>query len=348
MPIIMRSNAFAAMKPAVFSVLGIIPGAVQGYTLASMSRQNVRSFTTSPTSADNADSPLYFEFIGGHSPRTEPVIVFLHGLLGNGRNMHSFAKQFCERQQARGVLVDLPGHGKSKGRPNQSDTTVDGCITDLQKTLDIVGIAGTERDWTLVGHSMGGRIAMHYADQKILPQPERLILLDTVPGRPSPKVMHVMSVAEEIAPQLKMTPKTHNELTDQLVNRHGIDMATAQWLASSFNPRTREFNFDIEAAKALVREFLHVKEAADDNDAFLERMHRILTQNPGILRVDLVRGGKNDSWDLAAKQLEEMAKWTSAPPIGSISAFFMHVLPKAGHWVHVDDLPGLLDALDTW
>jgi hypothetical protein len=36
-------------------------------------------------------------------------ILFLHGLLGNGRNLKPFAKQVCEIQQTQGQLMDLRG-----------------------------------------------------------------------------------------------------------------------------------------------------------------------------------------------------------------------------------------------
>ena len=56
--------------------------------------------------------------------------------------------------------------------------------------------------------------------------------------------------------------------------------------------------------------------------------------------VDLVRGGKNKGWNEI--NLGPLRALESQYP----NKFAMHLLEKAGHWVHVDDLPGLLNVMD--
>ena len=59
------------------------------------------------------------------------------------------------------------------------------------------------------------------------------------------------------------------------------------------------------------------------------------------IRIDLVRGGKNKEWDIDI--LRKLEGIQSEYP----NKFALHVLPKAGHWVHVDDLGGLINLFET-
>jgi pimeloyl-ACP methyl ester carboxylesterase len=62
------------------------------------------------------------------------------------------------------VAVDLPGHGRSLGLPEEAYAT-DGAANALLRTLDDLGV----RRASLVGYSMGGRLALYFA----LRHPER-------------------------------------------------------------------------------------------------------------------------------------------------------------------------------
>jgi len=107
-----------------------------------------------------------------------PRIAFCHGLFGQGRNWLQIARAVAgpDEDQARALLVDLPDHGRSPWTDHFS----------LQAYAAAVGaqlraVAPGER-WTLVGHSLGGKVAMILA----LSQPdlvERLAVVDIAPRR---------------------------------------------------------------------------------------------------------------------------------------------------------------------
>lgn len=85
--------------------------------------------------------------------KSKPWLVLLHGLLGSADDW----RELCPHLQAWPVLlVDLPGHGKSV-----ATTVRDFDEMNHQLTLALHA-HGVERYW-LVGYSLGGRIAMHYA-----------------------------------------------------------------------------------------------------------------------------------------------------------------------------------------
>ncbi len=76
--------------------------------------------------------------------------VFLHGLLGQGRNWSTIAKALLP---ASSLLVDLPNHGRSPWTADVSYEAMAGAVADLLTETQTSPV-------TLVGHSMGGKVAM--------------------------------------------------------------------------------------------------------------------------------------------------------------------------------------------
>ncbi|MDF1490362.1 alpha/beta fold hydrolase [Tessaracoccus caeni] len=105
----------------------------------------------------------------GHGPQP---LIFLHGLFGQGRNFSSIAKAVGER--ANSLLPDLPNHGASPW-------TMD---FDYDEQADLVAAWLREQidgPVALVGHSMGGKMAMRLA----LRHPElvsKLMVVDISPA----------------------------------------------------------------------------------------------------------------------------------------------------------------------
>ena len=100
-----------------------------------------------------------------------PHVVFVHGLFGQGRNWTTIAKGLAENHRV--TLVDLPNHGHSPW-------------TDRVDYADMAGLLAAELELlgepvTLVGHSMGGKVAMTLA----LRRPELLRALVVVDIAPS-------------------------------------------------------------------------------------------------------------------------------------------------------------------
>lgn len=114
---------------------------------------------------------LYTKHVLG--PDGAPVIVFLHGLFGQGKNFYSVAKNLSSDFTS--VLVDLPNHGHS---PHSNDCSYANMSDQVAKVC--AELATQYSSVHMVGHSMGGKVAMTCA----LNNPElidRLIVEDISP-----------------------------------------------------------------------------------------------------------------------------------------------------------------------
>jgi esterase len=107
-----------------------------------------------------------------------PPVAILHGLFGSGRNWRSIAQQLAASHRV--VALDLRNHGASPWADGMSYGEM---VEDLRAALRARGI---ERA-ALLGHSMGGKVAMLAA----LLHPtevERLVVVDIAPA-PNPPTL---------------------------------------------------------------------------------------------------------------------------------------------------------------
>lgn len=96
-------------------------------------------------------------------------VVFLHGLFGQGRNWTQIGKALADEHRV--LLVDLPHHGRSPWGP---------AFDYLQVADQVAGLLDADDPVALVGHSLGGKVAMVLA----LRHPglvERLCVVDVSP-----------------------------------------------------------------------------------------------------------------------------------------------------------------------
>jgi pimeloyl-ACP methyl ester carboxylesterase len=96
-------------------------------------------------------------------------VVFLHGLFGQGRNWTQIGKALADRHRVQ--LVDLPHHGRSEWEDR---------FDYLRVADQVAGLLRGDDPVALVGHSLGGKVAMVLA----LRHPElveRLVVVDVSP-----------------------------------------------------------------------------------------------------------------------------------------------------------------------
>lgn len=255
---------------------------------------------------------------------TSSSVVYLHGLLGNGKNLKTMATKFG----AGGVLMDLRGHGQSSS--GESPHSFENCAKDVLDTA--AGISPVTK--TVVGHSFGGRVALECAVQA--PTVKSTWLLDTVPGLANDSVEKVIAAVQLVDPSGYNDRK---EIAKVLQEEQQLDVGLAQWLTSSMvksaNGEGWAYGFDVNVVNDLMPEF-------GSQDFMGKLQHVVLSEEGEAQTVHLVRGGKNTGWtvDLISK-LQNLSNRSNG-------RFYVHTLPKAGHWVHVDDLPGLVNLWETY
>lgn len=85
----------------------------------------------------------------------QPLLI-LHGLFGNSDNWQTHAKKLS--QHFRVILIDQRNHGHS---PHDDEMNYDVLAHDLYELVAELGL----RDLLLIGHSMGGKTIMRFAQQ---------------------------------------------------------------------------------------------------------------------------------------------------------------------------------------
>jgi pimeloyl-ACP methyl ester carboxylesterase len=104
--------------------------------------------------------------VGGEGP----VLLLIHGMAGTCENWRSVIEPLARDHTV--IAPDLPGHGLSAGGPG--DYSLGNLASGLR---DLLLVLGHERV-TLVGHSLGGGIAMQFSYQ--FPEMvERLVLVSS-------------------------------------------------------------------------------------------------------------------------------------------------------------------------
>lgn len=116
-------------------------------------------------------------------PADAPPVVLLHGITGHARVWDHLARHLTPARRV--FAVDQRGHGDSDPAPDD-DYRV-GTMAD-----DVAAFAGSLRldRFALVGHSMGGRIAIKYAGDHAA-RLERLVIVDIGPDINLPGLQRV-------------------------------------------------------------------------------------------------------------------------------------------------------------
>jgi pimeloyl-ACP methyl ester carboxylesterase len=281
---------------------------------------------TEPADDEGPDERLATRTLGEAGPR----VVFVHGLFGQGRNWTTIGKGLAAAHRV--TLVDLPNHGHSPW-------------TDRVDYLDMVELLATELEQlgepvTLVGHSMGGKVAMQLA----LRRPEllrALVVVDIAPVEYPISGGRTDDPDEEASPFAAYIDAMQEMDLDRLENRADADAALKAAVPSRM---VRSF-----LLQSLVREGSVTKER-----------------------------GTGDGWrwrlnlDLLARDLGELRGFPPAPAGASFDgpvlwiagANSTYVLPEdrphmdalfpstrlvkikdAGHWVHSEQPEVFLETL---
>lgn len=94
-----------------------------------------------------------------------PLLVLLHGLGGNSALWQSLKPSLAMHWVGRWIAPDFAGHGRS---PHRGPYSIE------RHAADVAALLEGENDVTVVGHSMGGLIAMAIASNRFGVRPKRV------------------------------------------------------------------------------------------------------------------------------------------------------------------------------
>jgi len=314
-----------------------------------------------------------------HHPSVQKTVIFLHGLLGNSKNLRNPAKRLTsEYPHLSALLIDLRGHGEtarfnSTAHANTSSSspsphflpphTIRSCSSDILETLKYLSLTGPQfSPIAIIGHSLGGRVALQYLHDTLFVSPKsshkaagkeesnlhvyppkQTWILDSVPGMVHSgvsKVIHAVST-------IPMPISSKKALVTSLLQM-GMDPTIANWMTTNLKESSTtqgmyDFTFDLQIAQNILHDFSH----HDLFQVLIESLSQIQQQQHHLHddiqnhQVYLIQAGKNDSW--TPPIIQQMDKIQQLYP----RHFQRVILPKAGHWVHVDDLNGLMNIIQS-
>ena len=233
------------------------------------------------------------------------TILILHGLFGSKRNWQSIARQLSEHFRV--FTLDLRNHGESKHTDAMRYEDMADDVLQFIKDHALEEVS-------VVGHSMGGKVAMHLA----LENPEtikRLVIIDIAP-------VQYQHGFDDLINSLKALP------LEQLSNRHEAD----EYLKASVQP---------ESLRQFLLQNLHKLEDGFTWRINLKAIHSCIDDLMGFSaehrnlqyhkRVLFLKGEKSDY----IKHQHERQIFRMFP-----GALFITV-EGAGHWLHAEN-PGFV------
>jgi esterase len=143
---------------------------------------------------------LHYQTLGQGQP-----LMLLHGLFGSADNWHTVAKYFSQHYQV--ISVDLRNHGRS---PHHDSQTYIDMADDLIALLDTLNLGSVY----LLGHSLGGKVAMQFAT--LYPERVKKLIIVDMAMRSYPDAQTYL-IDAMMAVDLSMV-KTRNEVNQALSN----------------------------------------------------------------------------------------------------------------------------------
>uniref|UniRef100_A0A8C2DF03 Protein phosphatase methylesterase 1 n=1 Tax=Cyprinus carpio TaxID=7962 RepID=A0A8C2DF03_CYPCA len=346
-------NLFFGLKQHVFKDL---PGRKRDFSPLSWSQ-----YFETMEDVEPSFTPLYTFRIyssGSHGP----VLMLLHGGGHSALSWAVFTSVICSRINCRVVAMDLRGHGDTKVK-NPDDLSAETMAKDVGKVVEVL-YGENPPPIMIIGHSMGGAIAVHTAASNHVPSLLGLCVIDVVEGT-------AMDALNSMQNFLRGRPKTFKSVENAIewsvksgqirnvesarVSMVGQVKKCEEPLSSPGVPKSiSEGITEEEEEEEEGGESNHKRKKEDDQEIKKECLY--------TWRIELSKTEKY--WEGWFKGLSSLFLTCSVPKllllagvdrldkdltIGQMQGRFqMQVLPQCGHAVHEDAPEKVADALATF
>ncbi len=264
-------------------------------------------------------------FVPAHALVGEPtapkLALLLHGALGSGSNLRSLALKLSKlRPEYRFCLVDLRHHGDSRGAPPPN--TLEACARDLASLIAELG----QEPEVIAGHSFGGKTALMFGS--LYPgRARQLWILDSNPGSQAPSAENEV-IRVIAAVRATSTPAADRAVVVGELTAQGLSSGTANWLATNLvrQPSGLVWRFDLDAIYELMLDYFRVD------------LWPVLESGESGSDFRVVVAERSDRW-----APENRARLQTL--VDRVPSRRLHVVPNAGHWLHVDNPSFLLELM---
>ena len=249
---------------------------------------------------------LSYQEIGEGDP-----IIILHGLFGSSDNWLSIAKELSDNYKI--YLVDLRNHGDS---PHAEEFTYAAMAEDIAELVEQHQI----KEPIVVGHSMGGKTAMHFAVE----HPEllkKLVVVDIAPRYYPPHHQTILAGLKAIDVENLKSRKEADNVLSQHVNELGV----RQFLLKNLG-RNKEGGYEWKMNLPVI-------------DEKIENVGEALGEDKSFDKPTLFINGTTSNY--IKKEDEEMIR--KIFPSARIQP-----IAGAGHWVHAEKPGEFLSVLQSF
>jgi len=235
---------------------------------------------------------LAFKQMGSGDP-----LIILHGLFGSSDNWQTLGKQFSEDFSV--YLVDQRNHGRS---PHSDEFNYDLLAQDLDAFMTQEGIASAY----LLGHSMGGKTAMRFA--QLFPEKvKKLVVADMGIKAYEPHHHDVLRAFHAINPETLDSRSEAEDRIKSIIPERGV----RQFLLKNLN-RKKDGNYGLR---------VNFRVMEKEMDQILEALPKDKVEVPTLF----IRGVKSNYIpDADFDQIREIFPRAEFADI------------QAGHWLHAE------------
>lgn len=241
----------------------------------------------------------------------EPVII-LHGLFGMLDNWQTVAKKLATQNKV--FILDLRNHGKS---PHSDEFDYSIMADDVRDFMEQKGIGEAE----IIGHSMGGKVAMHMA-LAYASRVRKLMIVDIAPKFYKGDHQSIFDALLTLDLSSIQSRKEANAFLSKRIPR----LSTRQFLLKNIylDSTTRKYKWKMNLP------VLHAK--------YRSILEHNFPEEPYLGETLFVKGEKSDYLNFA--ELESYRQFFPNARLLEIA--------HAGHWVHAEQTLAFVELAQTF